>query len=174
MGSIRGWTAGLVLVLAGCSPGGGGGTDSSMREDVDALREHVEDVRAETGAHASAIGEMADVDSVMDEEMRHHGALEEHAGSMDAVMAQMDACLDDMGEPPDTAPMSDAVQEFLMECTSHMAVMGSAGNMGDATAEEARHQGAMDMMLDSMDMMMDSANDAAGNYDCSGGMMEDS
>lgn len=166
---VHGFVAALaVVLLSGCSSGQDG---RSMHDDLDDLDAHVGEVRAEAQAHASAFAVAVDVQAVLEEETRHHQALEEHSDSMNGVMEHMGTCHDGQGDPPDTAPMHERMQEMLDECTEHMALMDSAGNMAGMAPEEARHQDAMEGMLDAMEAMTDSMMGGAGGYTCPGGMM---
>lgn len=161
------WIGGLTLALAGC---GDRERARSMRGELEALDRHVAEVRVEVDVHASAIGAVASLESAMAEETRHHGAIHSHTDSMEMVMGDMGSCHDGMGDPPDTMPMHESMEDMLEECDDHLAVMGSAGNMGEVGTEEQWHQSVMGAMLDSMESLMGSMMDHAGDYDCSGGM----
>lgn len=168
MRTMGGWIAGLALGLAGCSSGNG---THGMERDVGALDRHLAEIRTETEAHDAAISAASDLDAVADEETRHHGVFGGHTDLMNDTLEHMDTCDDGMGNPPDTGPMHDGMEQMGEEGFDHIALMGSAGNMGDAMGEEAEHQAAMDTMLDAMETMQDGMMNGAGWYDCDGGMM---
>ena len=163
-----GWIGGLALGLAGCSSGD---NMRGMERDVASLDAHVEEIRTETEAHEVAVAAASDLDAVMGEETHHNGVLESHAGLMNDTLEHMGTCNDGMGNPPDTAPMLDGMEQMREERVEHMALMGSSGNMSDAMGEEEDHQLAMDAMLDAMGTMQGGMMDGAGGYSCSEEMM---
>ncbi len=157
-----------VLTLSACAGPDGGSGMSGRLEDME---RHIAALRADTETHGARVGAVSDIAALPPEEEVHRGETGQHVGAMNVDMGQMGMCMDGAGQPPDTTGMHDALEDLEDECDFHHAMMGSAGDLTMAGSEEARHQQAMDQMIDGMETMRDQMMGESGDFDCSGGMM---
>lgn len=127
----------------------GSGCHTSMMNDPGAMRDLVDQARAENDTHLAAVGEALSLAAVATETARHDGRMEQIMGDMDDTMAGMSHCTG-----AGMADMHGMMTGMTTEMDGHHTAMQDADDLAAARAEADRHAAAMTGMMDGMDGAM--------------------
>lgn len=153
----------LLLVASACRDDVDG---EPLAHQIDDMGEHVDALRAEVDAHATAAEVASGLTASQALEAQHDSIARDH-------MEMLAHAIDDMGMC-DGAPSGDIDGMMQMhdmcddEMQRHTQAIAAATDLAAVRAEEAQHRGAMMDRLDELDAMGDGMMDSHGSMMCGG------
>jgi hypothetical protein len=143
------WKTSLLLcaVLIGCH--------SSMDDDMNSMRSHIDDTRRETIGHLDVTRTATTMEHMRAEMDRHRNQMAPTMADMDSTMESMTTHCDGLG----LGKMRAMHGELESEVTQHFSAIEANAELAAVKAEVERHGEAMLAMMDGMDGAM-------GNMHC--------